>query len=83
VYEYQEEEDQGQANQGKPSNLDAYMILITHFACFLKVYESACFHYIVIVLIAIIVGLAPQVKLLSSVGMTPLDTYSTPPLVVA
>jgi hypothetical protein len=44
VYEYQEEEDQGQANQGKPSILDAYLILITHFACFLKVYENACFY---------------------------------------
>jgi hypothetical protein len=36
VYEYQEEEDQGQANQGKPSILDAYLILFTYFACFLK-----------------------------------------------
>jgi hypothetical protein len=26
VYEYQEEEDQGQANQGKPSKLIAYLI---------------------------------------------------------
>jgi hypothetical protein len=25
VYEYQDEEDQGQANQGKPSKLDAYL----------------------------------------------------------
>jgi hypothetical protein len=25
VYEYQNEEDQGQANQGKPSKLDAYL----------------------------------------------------------
>jgi hypothetical protein len=25
VYEYQEEEDQGQAGQGKPSKLDAYL----------------------------------------------------------
>jgi hypothetical protein len=30
VYEYQEEEDQGQVNQGKPSILDAYLILITY-----------------------------------------------------
>jgi hypothetical protein len=38
VYEYQEEEDQGLANQGKPSILDTYMILFTYFACFIKVY---------------------------------------------
>jgi hypothetical protein len=28
VYEYQEEEDQGQATQGKPSKLVAYLILV-------------------------------------------------------
>jgi hypothetical protein len=44
VYEYQEEEDQGQVNQGQPSIRDAYLILITHFVCFLKVYKSAYFH---------------------------------------
>jgi hypothetical protein len=27
VFEYQEEEDQGPANQGKPSKLDSYLIL--------------------------------------------------------
>jgi hypothetical protein len=37
-YEYQEEEDQGLANQGKPSILDTYLILFTYFACFIKVY---------------------------------------------
>jgi hypothetical protein len=37
VYEYQEEEDQGKANQGKPSILHAYLILIIYFACFIKV----------------------------------------------
>jgi hypothetical protein len=30
VYEYQEEEDQGEANQGKPSILVAYLILFTY-----------------------------------------------------
>jgi hypothetical protein len=30
VYVYQEEEDQGQANQGKTSILDAYLILFTY-----------------------------------------------------
>jgi hypothetical protein len=38
VFEYQEEEDQGQATQGKPSILDTYLILFTYFACFIKVY---------------------------------------------
>jgi hypothetical protein len=38
VFEYQEEEDQGQSTQGKPSILDTYLILFTYFACFIKVY---------------------------------------------
>jgi hypothetical protein len=42
IFEYQEEEDQGQADQGKPSILDAYLILFTYFACFIKVYQLAC-----------------------------------------
>jgi hypothetical protein len=33
VFDYQEGEDQGQATQGKPSILDAYLILFTYFAC--------------------------------------------------
>jgi hypothetical protein len=53
VFEYQEEEDQGLANQGKPSILDTYLILFTYFACFIKVYQTACF-YIAIVLVAVI-----------------------------
>jgi hypothetical protein len=53
VFEYQEEEDQGLANQDKPSILDAYLILFTYFACFIKVYQTACF-YIAMVLVAII-----------------------------
>jgi hypothetical protein len=32
VFEYQEEEDQGQANQGKPSELVAYLIPVLHIA---------------------------------------------------
>jgi hypothetical protein len=35
VFEYKEE-DQGQADQGKPSILDTYLILFT--ACFINVY---------------------------------------------
>jgi hypothetical protein len=53
VYEYQEEEDQGQANQGKPSNLFHIWILFTCFAGCIKVFEIACF-YIAIALVAII-----------------------------
>jgi hypothetical protein len=45
VYEYQEEEDQGKANQGKPSILDAYMILFTYFSCFLKGLSKYMFLY--------------------------------------
>jgi hypothetical protein len=51
IFEYQEE-DQGQADQGKPSILDAYLILFTYFASFKKIYQIACF-YIAIVLVAI------------------------------
>jgi hypothetical protein len=28
IFEYQEEEDQGHTNQGKPSKLDSYLILV-------------------------------------------------------
>jgi hypothetical protein len=37
VSEYQGE-DEGQADQGKPSIHDTYLILFTYFACFIKVY---------------------------------------------
>jgi hypothetical protein len=43
VYEYQEEEDQGQATQGKPSKLVAYLIPIFLIAWFITVYENASF----------------------------------------
>jgi hypothetical protein len=32
VFEYQEEEDQGQANQGKPSKLVSYLIPVLYLA---------------------------------------------------
>jgi hypothetical protein len=41
VIEYQEEEDQGQATQGKPSKLDSYLILVLLIAYFINVYENA------------------------------------------
>jgi hypothetical protein len=37
VFGYQGE-GQGQAEKGKPSILDTYLILFTYFACFIKVY---------------------------------------------
>jgi hypothetical protein len=40
IFEYQEE-DQGQADQGKPSILVAYLILVLLTACFINVYELA------------------------------------------
>jgi hypothetical protein len=40
IFEY-EEEDQRQADQGKPSKLDSYMILVLLIACFINVYETA------------------------------------------
>jgi Ca2+/H+ antiporter len=43
VFEYQEE-DQGQADQSKPSKLVAYLILVLLTACFINVYENACFY---------------------------------------
>jgi Ca2+/H+ antiporter len=43
VFEYQEE-DQGHADQGKPSNLIAYLILILIIACFMNIYENVCFY---------------------------------------
>jgi hypothetical protein len=53
VYEYQDEEDQGQASQGKPSNLMHIWIPIYTFAYLLLLYESAWI-YIAIVRVAII-----------------------------
>jgi hypothetical protein len=41
IFEYQEEGDQGQAEKGKPSKLDSYLILVLLIACFINVYETA------------------------------------------
>jgi hypothetical protein len=43
VFGYQGEGDQGQANQGKPSKLVAYLIPILLVAWFITVYENALF----------------------------------------
>jgi hypothetical protein len=42
VFDYQEE-DEGQANQGKPSKLVAYLIPVLLIAQFITVYENALF----------------------------------------
>jgi hypothetical protein len=43
IFDYQEE-DQGQADQGKPSKLVAYLILVLLIACFINVYENTCLY---------------------------------------
>jgi hypothetical protein len=48
IFEFQEEEDLGQANQGKPSKLVAYLILVLLNASFINVCKNAWF-YIAIV----------------------------------
>jgi hypothetical protein len=78
VYEYQEEEDQVLANQGKPSILDAYLILFTYFACFIKVYQIKSFLYCYNPCSNYLLAQAPRAKLLSSLEMTYLNTYSIP-----
>jgi hypothetical protein len=78
VFEYQEKEDQGQATQGKPSILDAYLILLTYFAYSIKVYQNACFLYCCSTCSNYLLAQAPQAKLLSSLEMIPLNTYLAP-----
>jgi hypothetical protein len=43
IFEYHEEEDQGQANQGKPSKLVASLILVLLIAWLTTIYKNACF----------------------------------------
>jgi hypothetical protein len=78
VFEYQEEGDQGQANQGKPYTCcisESYQVIMH---CSTLVFLNMhCFSYIAIIpYIAIVEGLAPRVDLVSSFEMTPLVTYS-------
>jgi hypothetical protein len=78
VFGYQEEVDQGQATQGKPSILDAYLNPI-HLLCRLHKGLLKCMFLYAITLVAIVLmAQAPQAKLLSSFEMTPLNTYSLP-----
>jgi hypothetical protein len=60
VFEYQEEEDQGQATQGKPSNLLHIWILFTCFAGCIKVYEFSCFRIAIALIAIILLAQAPQ-----------------------
>jgi hypothetical protein len=79
VYEYQEEEDQGLATQGKPSTCcisESYMSLCID----LPLLPLLCivFLYCYFPYVAIVGDLAPQVDLLSSLKMTPLTPTQYP-----
>jgi hypothetical protein len=79
VFEYQEEGDQGQANQGKPSTCcisESYMPLCIALLLFLLL--CIVFVYCYVPYIAIVGDLAPQVNLLSSLKMTPLPPTQYP-----
>jgi hypothetical protein len=60
VFEYQEEEDQGQATQGKPSNLLHIWILFTCFASCIKVSKIACFYIVIAPVAIILLAQAPR-----------------------
>jgi hypothetical protein len=79
VFEYQEEGDQGQANQGKPSTCcisESYMSLC--IALLLLPLLCIVFLYCYLPYVAIVGNLAPQVDLLSSLKMTPLTPIQYP-----
>jgi hypothetical protein len=72
VFEYQEEGDQGQANQGKPSTCcisESYMSLC--IALLLLPLLCIVFLYCYFPYVATVGDLATQVDLLSSLKMTP------------
>jgi hypothetical protein len=78
-FEYQEEEAQGQADQGKPSTCcisKSYMPLCIALLLFLLL--CIVFVYCYVPYIAIVGDLAPQINLISSFEMTPIVTYVTP-----
>jgi hypothetical protein len=72
VFEYQEEGDQGQAHQGKPSTC-AYLnpIMSLCIALLLSLLLCIVFVYCYVPYVAIFDGLTPQAELLSSLRMTP------------
>jgi hypothetical protein len=77
VFEYQEEEDQGQADQSKLSKLVASLILVLLITWFITVYKNACL-YCYYLYIAIIDDLASQVNCYHPHGWHLLDTYPSP-----
>jgi hypothetical protein len=82
IFEYQEEEDQGQAKKGKPYKLVAYLILVLLIACFIIVYENALF-YVAIALTSNCWRLGSASQMISSSWMTPILTPThSPELVV-
>jgi hypothetical protein len=82
VFEYQDEEDQGQANQGKPSELVAYLIPVLHIAWFITVYENALF-YVAMALNSNCWRLGSASQMISSSRMTPILTPTYSPELVA
>jgi hypothetical protein len=78
VFEYQEEEDQGQATQGKPSKLVAYLNPIHLFCRLHKGLLNCMFLYCYSSCSNSIMGSSSTSLLLTSFEMTPLNTYSLP-----
>jgi hypothetical protein len=78
VFEYQEEEDQGQATQGNPSKLVAYLNPIDLFCRLHKGLLNCMFLYCYSSCSNSIMGSSSTSLLLSSFEMTPLNTYSLP-----
>jgi hypothetical protein len=75
-------EDQGQAKKGKPSTCCIPESYYSTLHCFTTVFLIMhCFYIAIVLYIAIVDDLAPQVDLISSIEMTPLVTYSTPPII--
>jgi hypothetical protein len=77
VFEYQEE-DQGQADQGKPSILDAYLNPIHLLCMYHKGFSNCMFLHCYRPRSNYLLAQAPQANLVSSFEMTPLNTYSLP-----
>jgi hypothetical protein len=77
IFEYQEEENQGQATQGKPSILDTYLILFTLLCMFHKGLLNCMFLYCYSPCSNYLLAQAPRANLLSSFKMTPLKHLFT------
>jgi hypothetical protein len=77
-FEYQEEKDQGQATQGKPSIFDAYLNPIHLLCMYHKGLSNCMFLHCYRPHSNYLLAQALQANLLSSFEMTPLNTYSLP-----